>query len=176
MQHLGDVGPLPRKTHGIFAEVSAAGDVAVDRAAQFKARRDAAWAHVDMLHKPARDLFVAHAPRAKRVDHHAHRVGEADGIGKLDLAAVGQLRGHNVLGEIARHVSARAVDLARVLARERPAAVARHAAIGVGDDLAAGKAAVARGPANDKSSRRVDEILCVLVEQFRRQHRENDLF
>ena len=51
-----------------------------------------------------------------------------------------------------------------------------HAAIGVGDDLAAGKAAVARGPANDKSSRRVDEILCVLVEQFRRQHRENDLF
>ena len=129
-----------------------------------------------MLHKPARDLFIAHAPRAKRVDHHAHRVGEADGIGKLDLAAVGQLRGHNVLGEIARHVSTRAVDLARVLARERPAAVARHAAIGVGDDLAAGKAAVARGPANDKSSRRVDEILCVLVEQFRRQHRENDLF
>ena len=30
MQRLGDVGPLPRKTHGIFAEVSAAGDVESD--------------------------------------------------------------------------------------------------------------------------------------------------
>ena len=51
--------------------------------------------------------------------------------------------GDDVLGDPARRVGAGAVHLRRVLARERAAAVARHAAVGVDDDLAPGQAGVA---------------------------------
>ena len=50
--------------------------------------------------------------------------------------------GDDVLGDVAHRVRGRAVDLRRVLAAERAAAVAGHAAVGVDDDLAAGEAAV----------------------------------
>ena len=50
--------------------------------------------------------------------------------------------GDHVLGHVPHRVRGRAVDLGRVLAAERAAAVAGHAAVGVDDDLAAGEPAV----------------------------------
>ena len=128
-----------------------------------------------VFHQPVGKCLVAHAPGAESFDHHAHRVCKADRIGKFDLATLGQFRGHDVLGKIARHIGARSVDLTRILARKGSAAVARRTAVCIGNDLAAGKSAVARGAADDKASRRIDEILRVLIEQFRRQHREDHL-
>src|SRR3546814_4401312 len=68
-------------------------------------------------------------------DRDAGRLGDADGVADLHLAAVGQARGDHVLGDVARGVGGRAVDLGRVLAGERAAAVAGPAAVGVDDDL-----------------------------------------
>ena len=48
----------------------------------------------------------------------------ADRVGKLHLGAGGQPRGNDVLGDVAGHVAGAAIDLGRVLAAERPAAVA----------------------------------------------------
>ncbi len=53
--------------------------------------------------------------------------GDADPVGHLDLEAVGQAGRDHVLGHPARRVGGRAVDLRRVLARERAATVAGHA-------------------------------------------------
>ncbi len=72
----------------------------------------------------------------------------ADGVGDLQLAAPREARGHDVLGHPAAGVRGGAVDLRRILARERAAAVAGHAAVGVDDDLAAGQARVAHRPAD----------------------------
>ena len=82
---------------------------------------------------------------------------DADRVGDLDLAAVGEAGGDDVLGDVARGVGGRAVDLRRVLAAERAAAVAGHAAVGVDDDLAAGQAGVADRAADDEAAGRVDE-------------------
>ena len=89
--------------------------------------------------------------------------------------ALGEAGGDDVLRDVARHVAGRAVDLRRVLARERAAAVAAVAAVGVDDDLAAREAGVALRPADDEAAGRVDEELGVLVEQRRRDHRLDDL-
>ena len=62
----------------------------------------------------------------------------ADGIGKLDLALGGEAGGHHVLGDPAAHVCGGAVDLGRILAGERAAAVTAGAAVGVDDDFPAG--------------------------------------
>ena len=80
------------------------------------------------------------------VDVDADRLGDADGVGELDLAALGQAGGDDVLGDVAGHVGGRAVDLGGVLAAEGAAAVAAPAAVGVDDDLAAGQPASPCGP------------------------------
>ncbi len=62
---------------------------------------------------------------------------DADRVRDLDLAAVGKPGGDDVLRDVARRVRGRTVDLRRILARERAAAVRRGAAVGVDDDLPA---------------------------------------
>ena len=94
---------------------------------------------------------------AERLDHHPHRVRDADRVGDLDLGAVGEPGGDDVLGHVAGRVGGRAVDLGGVLAAERAAAVAGHAAVGVDDDLAPGQAAVAHRAADHEAAGRVDQ-------------------
>jgi hypothetical protein len=109
----------------------------------------------------------------------------ADGVGDLDLAAPGQAGSDDVLGDPAHRVGTRPVDLARVLAGERPATVAGHAAVGVDDDLASGEAGVAHRSTDDEPAggvhqqpqplgvdvhsgeNRLDDVLA----DVRRQHR-----
>ncbi len=97
-------------------------------------------------------------------------MGDADRVGHLYLAAVGESGGDDVLGDVARRVGSRAVDLRGVLARERAAAVAGHAAVGVDDDLAAGEAGVADGSADHEAPGRVDKQVLVRVELCRVVH------
>ena len=99
------------------------------------------------------DRRVGELARAEGVDVDAHRLGDADGVGELDLAALGQAGGDDVLGDVAGHVGGGAVDLRRILAAEGAAAVPAHAAVGVDDDLAAGQAGVAVRAADDELAR-----------------------
>ena len=91
--------------------------------------------------------------RAERLDQQRDGVGDADGVGHLDLAALGRTGGHDVLGHPARRVGGRAVHLRRVLAREGTAAVPGHAAVGVHDDLAAGQPGVGVRPTQLEDAR-----------------------
>ena len=94
---------------------------------------------------------------AERLDQERHGLGDADGVGHLDLAAGGGAGGDDVLGHPAGGVGGRAVDLGRVLAGEGAAAVAGGAAVGVDDDLAAGEAAVGVGAAEHERAGGVHE-------------------
>ena len=94
---------------------------------------------------------------AERVELHRHGMRGADRVRDLELRAVREAGGDDVLGDVARHVRGRTIDLGRVLAAERAPAVRRHAAVGVDDDLAAGEARVGLGPADLEPAGRVDE-------------------
>ena len=93
---------------------------------------------------------------AVEIDIDRQRLRDADGVGELDRAAVGEAGGDDVLGEVARGIGGGAVDLGGVLAREGAAAMRRRAAIGVDDDLAAGEAGIAVRTADDELAGRVD--------------------
>ncbi len=55
-----------------------------------------------------------------------------------------------------RHIAGRAVNLGRILAGERAAAVAAITAVGVDDNLASGQSAVALRTADNKAAGRID--------------------
>ncbi len=108
---------------------------------------------VDQLRDPASGR---HPLGAVGLDHQRQRVRDADRVGDLHLAAVGEAGRHHVLGHVARRVRGGAVHLRRVLAGERAAAVAGRAAVGVHDDLAPGEAGVAHRAADLELAGRVD--------------------
>ncbi len=110
------------------------------------------------------DLLLGDHRGAERVDPHRHRLRDTDGVGELHLDLVRQARGDEVLGDVARHVGGRAIDLRRVLAGEGAAAVTAVAAVGVDDDLAAGQARVAVRSADDELAGRVDVVRRPVVE------------
>ena len=163
---LGLVGLFPGELRLVAAEVAAGGRLAIDRPAQVEvlddARRREREDFADQLAEPR----VVDLAGAFGVDVDAHRLGNADRVGELHFAAVGQARGDDVLRHVAGHVGGAAVDLGRVLAAERAAAVAAPAAVGVDDDLAAGEAAVAVRAADHEPAGRVDVVRDVVADPF----------
>src|SRR3546814_19763981 len=68
------------------------------------------------------DPVVADGAGAVGVDIEGERLGNADGVGELDGAALRETGGDDVLREVAGDIGGRAVDLGRVLAADRAAA------------------------------------------------------
>ena len=117
---------------------------------------------------------------AEAVDEHGQRMRDPDRVGDLDLAALGEAGGDDVLRDVARGVRGRAVDLRRVLAREGTAAVRRGAPVGVDDDLPTRQPGVAHRPADHELAGRidVDEVLLLeplLVVEVVREDRPEDV-
>ena len=101
------------------------------------------------------------------------RAGDADAVGDLDLEPVGEPRRDDVLRDPARGVRGRPVDLRRILAAERAAAVTGHAAVRVDDDLAAGEPRVAHRAAGHEPPRRVHVDDRVRLAQLPRDRRQD---
>ena len=114
------------------------------------------WREVENLAYEIGDLIVGTATRPEGVDMDGNRFGDADGVGKLQLAAVGETGGDDVLGDVAGHVMGAAVYLGRILARKGSPSVRTHATISIDDDLAASQPAVAVRTSDDEAPRRID--------------------
>ena len=121
------------------------------------------------------NALVVDAARAVGIDVHAHRLRNADGVGQLHFAAIGQAGGDDVLGHVPGHVGGAAIDLGRILAAEGAAAVTAPAAVGIDDDLAAGQPAVAVRTADHEPAGRIDVIGDLAVDQLLRQQRLDDV-
>ena len=156
-QQVSLIGLLPGEVVVVAPEVTVGGRLAVDRPAQVELADERPGTQVEVLVDQLGDALARNPLGAVGLDHRRERVRHADRVGKLDLAAIGQPRRDDVLGHVAGRVGGRAVDLRRVLAREGAAAVARSAAVGVDDDLAAGQAGVAHRAADLELAGRVDQ-------------------
>ena len=149
---------------------------AVHRVDQVEHLHDAPGTQVEVGRDQFFETRIAQSPGPEGTHRNRGRLRHADRVGHLDLAAAREARRDQVLGDISCRVRGRAVDFRRVLARERAAAVARHAAVGVDDNLAPGQAAIADGAADHEPARRIDVVLRAFAEPARRQHRLDDLF
>src|SRR5205823_876385 len=100
--------------------------------------------------------FLRYLTGAVGVDIDRQRSRHADRVSELQSAAAGKTGSDDVLGDIARGVCRRTIDLRRVFTGKCAAAMRRRAAIGVDDNLAAGEAGVAVRAADIEFSGRID--------------------
>src|SRR5262245_3825793 len=114
-QSLCAIGLLPGESVYIAAaEVSECGRLLIDWAAKIERFDDAFRRKLEVGADDLREFSLINLRRAKAVDINRHRLGDADGVGQLDLAAVGDAGGHDVFRDVAGHVAGGAVYLRRV--------------------------------------------------------------
>src|SRR5215471_13328767 len=167
---------LPRELGLVAAEVAVCGRLRVDRAAQIEVADDRARPQVEVLLDQRVDARDRDVLRAEALDVHREGPRDADRVRHLQLAAVGETRGDDVLRDVTRRIRSRPVHLCGVLAGERAATVAGRTAVRVDDDLAPGQAGVAHRTADDEATGRVhvDEVAVLeagVVVHVLRQHR-----
>ena len=174
------VGALPRELDVDAAEVTVCGGLRVNRALEVKLVDDRGGTQVEHLAHGLLDLLAGHADfGAERLDVDRHRFSHANRVGDLQLDTVRQPRGDDVLRHPAGRVRGGTVDLGRVLAAERAAAMVGGAAVRVDDDLAAGQAGVGGRTSEDERAGRVDELTVIVmldaVAEHLVQHRVDDM-
>src|SRR5215472_7605588 len=173
-QCLDLVGHLPGHAQVVATEVPVGGGGLVDRPQQVHVGDDRGGPEVEVPPDQVEDLLLRLGGGAEGLDGDRSRVRAPDRVRHLDLTPLREPGRNEVLGHVPRRVSGRPVDLARVLAAERPAAVPGDAAVGVDDDLASGEACVRGGSAEDERAARVDEDLGVRVDDLAFEHRIDD--
>src|SRR2546421_9854211 len=147
-----------------------------NRIAQIECLDDARRREIEHLADGGLERFLRHRARAERVYHDGHRLGDADRIGDLHLAALGETRGDDVLCHPTHRVRRGAVHLGRILAAERAAAMPRHAAVAVDDDLASGQTGVTLRAADHETAGRIDQdVFLGDVEPGLAHYRPDDL-
>src|SRR4051794_16248227 len=100
-QRCGLVGALPREVVVVAPEVAVGGGLLVDRPVQLELLAERAGAQVEVLVDELHDPAAADLLGPERLDVHADRVRDADRVGDLHFAAVGEPRGDHVLGDVA---------------------------------------------------------------------------
>src|SRR5262249_6279776 len=91
----------------------------------------------------------------------------ADAIAQLNLAPRCETGGHHVARHVARGVGAETVDVGRVLARERAAALTCEAPVGIDDVLATREPCIALRTSDEKRATRIDQHLGPAVQSNR---------
>ena len=141
LQGVGLVGHFPREAAvHTFArrssEMAAAGGGGVDGVPQLQRINDALRREVEYGSDGLFQCRIIGVDRGtKGVHFDRSGILDADGVGQLDFASLGQSSFHQVLGHVAGHVGRRAVDFGGVLPTERPTTVAAHSTVGVHDDF-----------------------------------------
>src|SRR5580704_4339738 len=117
------VDTFPGELLFLAAEMTVGSRLLIDRPRQIQHLAQPVGGQVEVGAHDLRELRVRQFSRAERLDHDRGRLRDSDGVGDLHLAALGEARGHDVLGDVACCVGGGTIHFGRILARERAAAV-----------------------------------------------------
>src|SRR5437867_858261 len=109
----------------------------IDGPAQAKVADDSSGAQIERLPDNVSQAAVIELVRAEALHGDADRLRVTDCVRELYLDAICEAGGDKVLGDPARRVGGRAVNLRRILAGVGAAAVTPDAAVRIDDVLAA---------------------------------------
>ena len=130
---------------------------------------------VEYLVNNLRKLIVAYFACAECFNKNRNRLCNTDCICKLNLALIGKTCGNNILCNPTSGISGTSVNLCRVLARKCTAAVAGISAVCINNNFSAGKTRVACRAADNESACRVNIKYSVIIHQFGRNGRFDNI-
>src|SRR5207245_6297651 len=96
------------------------------------------WSEREMVAHQIRKFGFADATRPLGIYGNGNRLRDADSIGKLHLATVGETGSNDILGYVTRHIGGGAVNLRRIFSRKCAATMRSVSAVGVDDNLSSG--------------------------------------
>lgn len=132
------------------------GGAVVDGVDQVELLDDDTRPQVEVLADDLDKLVGGLVRGAVGLNEDGQRLGDTNGVRKLDESTAGETGLEQGLGDPAGKVSGRAVDLGVVLAGESTTTVSTPATVGVDDDLTAGQTGVTLGTTDDEEARRLD--------------------
>jgi hypothetical protein len=165
---------LPREIGIVASKVTVVGGLLVDWTTQVELADDCSGAQVKVLVDQREKLVVALLASAVGVDVHRQWLGHTDGVRHLHQDAVDQTGSDQRLGDPARSIGARAVDLAGVLAREATASVGTPTTVCVDDDLATSETGITLRTTDDELARGVQVVDGLVVQVMRWNGTSND--
>ena len=130
-QRVDFVRLFPSEIVVVATEVAAERGLFVNRATELERVDDTARGEREDFADGVGEFLFANFAGSGQVDQDADRLRNADGVGELNFARVGQTGGDDIFRDVASHVRGAAVDLGRVFAGERAAAVTSPTAVGV---------------------------------------------
>src|SRR5258707_12692834 len=111
------VGQLPGESIPGATEVTIRRSRFVNRPPQVELFDDFFGRQLEVFADQLGKLGLTDSPSAARIYAHRHRLGDADGIGKLHFALISQAASHDVLRDVPSHISSGPIDFGRILAR-----------------------------------------------------------
>jgi hypothetical protein len=155
--------------------VTVLGRLEVDGVGQVELLNNDTGAEVEVVEDDLDKLFRGLVRGAVGLDEQGEGLGDTDGVRQLDECAAGELGVHERLGDPARKVSGRTVDLGVVLSGESTTSVGSPTTVGVDDDLTAGQTGITLGSTNDEQTRGLDVVDGLVIEELGRDDLLDDL-
>src|SRR5829696_4968064 len=175
-QRIRLVDVLPAGPRQLPAKVSVRRRLCIDRPFEIQISDDRCRAQIVDLKHRLLDLLDRHPLSSEGLHVEPDRMGLADRVCHLHLTAGGEPRRDHVLGYPAHRVRRGPVDLRGILPGERSAAVPRHSAVAIDDDLAPGEARVAHRPTDLEASSGIhQEPIVTRVDLIPLQDRVDDM-
>jgi hypothetical protein len=122
---------------------------------------DDTWSHVEVLADDLNQLVTGAALGGGSIilNEDGERLGNTDGVRKLDQAAADETGGNERLGDPTGEVSGGSVDLGVILSGESTSTVGTPSTVGVDDDLTASQTGVTLWTTNDEETGRLDLVV-----------------
>ena len=140
----------------LVGEVSILSGLVVDGVGEVQLLDDDTGTHVKVLLDDLDQLVRGLVGGTVGLDEQGEGLGNTDGVRELDESTAGQLGGDERLGDPARKVGSRTVDLGVVLTGESTTTVGSPASVGVDNDLTTGQTGITLGSTNDEEARGLD--------------------
>lgn len=141
------------------------GSLGVDGLGQVQVTDDHTRTEIKVVADDLHQLVGGSGRSAVGLDEDGEGLGNTDGVRQLDKSTASQLGVNEGLGDPARNVGGRTVDLGVVLAGESTTTVGTPATVGVDDDLTASETGITLRTTNDEAAGRLKVVDGAVIQQ-----------
>ncbi|KAH3660058.1 hypothetical protein OGAPHI_007263 [Ogataea philodendri] len=161
---------------GLVGEVSVRSSLEVNRSSQVQFSDQDTWSKIEVFVDNGHKLIGRELGSSVGVDVDGQWLGNTNGVRELHQTSLSKTSGHQRLGNPSSSVCGGSVDLGEILTRESTTTVSSPSTIGVDNDLSSGQTSVSVRTTDDESTRWLDVVDGLIVQQVGWNHLLHNVF